>query len=660
MILALLMSLPLCMSLRAHLAGSGGDPWQTMWRFDSKAELNSPGDDFFGGGEPRLVNLSVWPWMGVHVLFGQPLAYNIIWLTSFVLSGFDMYLLVRYLFRREAPAFLAGMYYMFLPYHVAHSYGHFGAMQAQWLPLIILTLFVWVKRPNIWKTLILAALLTVQAWSEHHYMLWLMLFVGLWILFYWKRVRSFWLKKQGNKYVAVLAVLLLFFVVLPYLPTIKLSAQPDGGLELGQEQTVRFSADLFSYLVPASFHTIWGKAAGALFTTSFTGNVTEATHYLGLVPLLLVLFLHKAIPAKQKRFWLVVAIFFLLISLGPRLHILGRVMNLPLPYAVVDGWPVFSAVRAVARASVMVGLTGAVLLGGVLAAQLRRRKGTIAVASLLLLEFLFMPMPLQSTQLPEVYKAVRESAGSGLIEIPAATNYTAASRALYASSSHGKKVLGNIALERAEMPDSFAQVHTLPALRQLLYLRTTALQENRQEFFDQDLDETLPDVLNFLDAPNILVHTDSLSQVQQKAVRHLLEDLMGLKAREYSDALLYTIENMEQKSDGVFLSRDERWQNVGFDARRDSVFAEINHDASVTLYNVTQEEKKVTLSFSFAPESHGNMSIKRAGTEIVRYSSRGGQRETLMIVLPPGEATISFENLLDDKVILQNPEMQVP
>ena len=575
-----------------------------------------------------------------------------------------MYLLAKFLLAKlktqnsklkNAAAFLAGVYYMFLPYHVAQSYGHFGAMQTQWLPFIILALFAWVKQPNIFKTLILAALLIAQAWSEHHYMLWLMLFAGLWIVFYWKQVRSFWLKKQGDKYVVVLAAFLLFFVVLPYTPTIKL-AGVNSGLELGQEQTVRFSADLFSYLVPASFHAIWGGTVDTLFAASFTGNVTEATHYLGLVPLLLVLFLHKRIPVRQKRFWLTVAVFFLLISLGPRLHMLGRVMNLPLPYAIVENWPVFSVVRAVARASVMVGLAGAVLLGGVLAAQLRSGKSTIVVALLLLLEFLFMPWPLQSTQLPEVYEAVRELPGRALVEIPAATNYTAASKALYASRQHGKEVLGNIALERAGEPDSFQEVHSLPALRQLLYLRTTTLLASRPEFFEQDMAETLPDVMKYLNTKVILLHTDSVSPAQLSAVKKLLEEEMGLVAKRYDDALLYVVAG---GGDGVFLARDGRWQNVGYDARRDSVFGEVPSEASVVLYNVGTETAVGQLSFMIPPESSGQLKIKRGGEEVILEKLAGGRRG-LTLAVPTGTTILTFVNEGQGPVIIQNPSLKVP
>jgi len=150
-----------------------------------------------------------------------------------------------------------------------------------------------------------------------------------------------------------------------------------------------------------------------------------------------------------------------------------------------------------------------------------------------------------------------------------------------------------------------------------------------------------------------------LSAIQQEAARHLLEDLMGLARKEYGDATLYTIENMEQRGDGVFLSRDDRWRNVGFDAKRDSVFAEVFEEASVKLYNVTPEEKRVTLLFTFAPESHGNMAVMQGGAEIVRYSSVGGDKVSVMLMVPPGQVALDFKNLLAEKVIIQNPEIQV-
>jgi hypothetical protein len=683
--LAVVMSMPLVLNFSQGVVGQGGDPWQTMWRFEEKEvqlqEAISGGvqnfktfaqNEFFGGGEPRLINLSVWPWMLLQVLFGQPMTYNLVWLLSYILSGYGMYLLVAYLLNSrkdssletqgwitQGASFLAGMYYMFLPFHVAHSMGHFGAMQTQWIPFIILIFLSFIRRPNLVKALIFSVLLTVQAWTEHHYALWLIFFFIVWAWLDRKKVKEYWKKERAVMYKGLIVGFLLLFVIMPYSLTARMALQQDSSLSLGKEQVIRFSADLFSYVVPAYWHPMWGGVFHQLFTEHFTGNVVEATQYLGVSILLLILFFHQKIPKKQKRYWLIIAGVFLVISLGPRLHIFGKVLPFWLPYDLIDSWPIINVVRAVARAGVFVGVATAVLLGWVVQTQFNRRVSMGAVGALIILEFLFLPVPWQSTQLSSAYEIIRESSNKAIIEIPAATNYVAASKALFASGFHEKEVVGSIALERALDEGVLKEVRSLPALRQLLYLRTGHLKEGRDDFFAQNMSETMRDVLRWLDVGAVVVNTDSLSTIQREEVSEFLESELDLRLQKHGDVNLYLVDSTKIKGDGVFMSRDGRWKNVGFDPVRDSIFAEIEKEASVSLYNVTNDEIKAILEFIIAPESNGNILVKNNNVVVADLLARGGSDIKIEVILSPGVTKLDFVNRLTDKVIIQDPVMKI-
>lgn len=650
--LTLIMTMPVVLNLSTYVAGQGGDPWQTMWRFEDEWR-NRDIERLFGGGEPRLVNIAVWPWMWLHVMLGQPTAYNIVWLLSYVLSGYFMYGLVRYLTKHETAAILAGGLYMFLPYHVAHSMGHFGAMQMQWLPLAILLLFLFIRQPTIGRTLGLAGAVVLQSWTEHHYMLWLAIFaVVLWASAKFK-VQSAKLKSV-SPYIFLLSALVFFFAILPWWPMVKLAMQPSDILSLGTEQTIRFSADVFAYVTPPAWQPIWGGVAQEWYGRHFTGNLIEATQFLGWVPLLLIAFFHQHVPRKQKLFWLLVAAVFLVISFGPRLHVFGRVLPLPLPYALVDEWPVFSAVRAVARAGALVGLATSVLFGWVLAKEMRRPITVALVAALVVVEFLFLPVAMAEVRLSRAYEEIARLPGQRLVEIPAATNYTVGSQALYASLVHGKEIVGNGALERAEGSAGVAEARTLPGLRQLLFLRTDQLLENRADFFNQDLAETLPDVLRYLDADAIAVRVNSLSAKQREAVEYFLEASMGWVPEKYGDVVLYrTGTTPGVESDGVFLVRDRAWQNVGFDSRRGSVFAEITRRATVTLHNVSDKPRTVELVFTI---ERGAVSVSE-GSAPLRQASAGQVRVSVMV--QPGAKVVTWRNLLPETVIIRDPKLIV-
>lgn len=677
LLITLGMTWPVLVRINEAVVGVGGDPWQTMWRFEEKQQFFQGSfqagefkkfikEEFLGGGEPRLVNLSVWPWMWLYGLFGVPGVYNIIWLLSFVLSGYAMYLLVSVWVEKEekgsmwlqqAPAFLAGLFYMLLPYHVAHGQGHFGAMQMQWIPLILLTGVSIYGRFSWSKLLLLWLLVTFQAWTEHHYMVWLALFGIMAAFFAGKRLKPYLFSREWIWRGIVLLVLLLTSVVLPYFPTLRLQSSGNT-IELGQEQTIRFSADLFSYVVPASFHQLWGSLFHNLFGKYFTGNIAENTQFLGWVPLLLILFFRRSIPWPHRKFWVVVGCMFLLIALGPRLHIFGKILPIPLAYALIDGWPLFSAIRAVARAGAFISLSVAILFFWVLKANIHRLGSVVIVAVMIVIEFFFAPVPMQSAAPAPIYTYLEAKTGNALIEIPAATNYTAASRALFASLSHGKKVIGNIALERAQAPEDLDIIKAVPAVRQLLYLKTTDLRQDRSEFFAQSLPESLPDAMAFLDIGEIIIHTDSLSVLEVATMRGFLEEDVGLVPKEFSDALLYIKpEVWSKKHDGVFLMRDKRWQAVGFDPVRNHVYGEVNPKAAVTLVNVQPTPLGMKIDLTVPKESPDSLRVL-VGSKVIGEIKPGGVGSFPVAALP-GQTVIDFESSHGDKAIVQDPQLLI-
>lgn len=676
-VITVFMALPVILNMNTSIAGTGGDPWQTMWRFETKSHLldGSSGipestkriaEEFFGFGAPHLTNLSVWPWMIFHLLFGQPLAYNILWLLHFILAGYAMALLVKVLTNRssilEPAPLLAGIAYMTMPYHIAHSLGHFGAMQLEWIPFIVVSAIVFFRTPTLTKAILLGILLTIQAWVEHHYIVWIALFALIAAFIYRKELRLFIFPSQerGKRTSLLLALsgILVMGILLPFIPTIRLASENNEALALGVDQTIRFSADLFSFITPPPYHPVWGSAFNALFGQYFTGNEAESVQYLGLSLILAIAFFHRHIPVKQKRLWVTTILFFGILSLGPVLHIFGKETSLPLPYALLANLPVFSAIRVISRAGVMVSFATALLFGWVIATNLHRKQTSYIIGALILLEFLFFPFPMQSAKLSPVYNALTSIPGKTVIEIPAATNYVAASRSLYASSIHGKEALGSIALERGQHEDAYDLVKSIPGIRQLLYLRTTELTENRNEFFNQNIRETLPDAMKYLDAHAIIVHSDSLSAVQNTAITSLLERIPGYTKKSFGDALLYTFTTPSTSSDGIFAVRGEGWENIGYDPKRESVFAEVPQKASLSIINVRNTPVSIKLSFLVSPDSSNGIAIRDESYNILQ-STEAGSIFTYSLSLQPGVATFAFTPTGDTKAIIQNPQLSI-
>ncbi len=623
-LVALVMTWPVIGHFTTYVAGQGGDPYQTLWRFDEKLRSFNWQTEFLGGGEPRLVNLTVWPWMWAHVLFGEPTGYNVAWLLSFILAGVGMYLLAGDLFKKYgAAAFLAGLMYMLLPFHVAHSFGHFGAMQVQWIPLIIWAFLRWQRSGDVRWGAVTGLLVIIQAWSEHHYLLWLLIF-GVIALLYFRTWPKQWLG------VAIVTSLL---VLLPYWPTVRLALAPENSLELGQEQTIRFSADTLSYITPAPFHSLWSGWIHRLLGWRFRESTTEATQFVGWLPLLLILFFHQSIPVRQKKFWIVVGVIFFVLSLGPVLKVGGWVTGLPLPYALVGWLPGFAAVRAVGRSSIFVMIAMGILFGWVVHTQVGRPRTIGLVAGLLALEFLFVPLPMQSARLSPAYDFVQTLPGKAVVELPAATNYTAASRALLASHVHGKEVVASIALERGADPEAPAEVKALPGVKQLLYLRTTDLQQDRKEFFGQDIAETLPDALRWLGVGAVIVNTDSLSALQRETLQNFLEKKLDWKAESFGDVLVYPVPAGAPTAgggDGIIIRRGEGWETVTYDQEKNLTLAAYRGRADVVLINTGTQPQWVVLSYTLLG------------------------RQSVTVEAAPGETVYTFTSS-EERTVIANP-----
>ena len=232
----------------------------------------------------------------VYLITGNPiLCYNLLFLSTFVLSGLGMYLLVRELTGSPAAAFVAGLVFAFAPYRVPQS-SHVQVLSSQWMPFVFYGLTRYVRsvapprldaevegsarpagrlRPLAGAAVALAA----QGLSTGYYLFFFTPFAVGFALWEIGRAR---LWRDRRTWVALsCAGLLVAAVTVPFLlPYAALRTQGYASRSLAE--VTLFSADVYSYATAFADQRIWGailqvypKSEGELFP--------------GLVPVLLAL-----------------------------------------------------------------------------------------------------------------------------------------------------------------------------------------------------------------------------------------------------------------------------------------------------------------------------------------------------------------------------------
>lgn len=356
----------------------------------------------------------------LQYLVGITMAYNIIFLLTFVLTALATYWLVYQLLGERLPAFLAGVLYAYCPARWGHL-GHSQLLATMLIPVYILLLIKGRealekggRRPWIYFSLAGLAL-AVTAYDTEYYAVFMLMFSALYFFFYvpfeWK---ASLFRRWGLLFVGLTVSATVFTAIfLPMLLAAKREIGASGDfVTFPANWAIMYSADLLAFFVPH----IRGEYLGSIFRYSSAAEIT----FLGWLAMILAV---AGIVAYRRRrdtwLWVMTALFFGVLALGPKVIILGKVTGIPAPYLVLTKVPVLNSVRVPSRFVVIVMLAVAILAAygcSALFSTIRRRGWSsaavplAAVVILLLIYIEFKPLyPLSSTTSPSVYSEIAAS-----------------------------------------------------------------------------------------------------------------------------------------------------------------------------------------------------------------------------------------------------------
>ncbi|MFB6207723.1 MAG: hypothetical protein ABEJ69_00055 [Candidatus Nanohaloarchaea archaeon] len=438
---AVVFTWPASTQISTHVIGDGGDSLQNMWNlwWVEKA-VSGPEKLYFTDYlfYPEGASLAFHTLSPANTLFlGLPLffltgsfllSYNILILLSFVLSGYGMYLLVRYLTGEWDVAVLAGFAYSFSPYHLAQSLGHLNLASIQWLPFFIL-FYLKMLREDGWRNPVLAAafllLLSLSSWQ---YLLVAVVLGG--VIYVHEALTGRWRDMRLHGRLSLFSLSFLLAVSPFAAPMIRRFLD---GVFPGSGRSFSMIT-LENYLTPSKMHPLWGRS----FASFYPPNISDSTVFLGYT-LLAFSVLHVLKNRKKARPWIFSSVIFALLSIKP--NVLHDIFSMIFPpFRVMSNMERF-ALGTVFSVTVMFAF-------GVKEYMPRLTEFTgvdrVKVMALLLgivaLEFLVVPYYSTAVKpVPdEIERMGEEDENFTVLNVPPLYN----SPAMYLQTVHGKKMLG--------------------------------------------------------------------------------------------------------------------------------------------------------------------------------------------------------------------------
>jgi hypothetical protein len=293
--LTLMATWPLVLGLGRDVAWDLGDPVLVMWilSWDCEQLLRILGGElsrvsgFFDGNifHPAPLTLAYSDHLFAQAIQIFPvwavsrnpiLSYNLLFISTFVLSGLGMFLLVRELTGNTTAGFVGGLLFAFAPYRLPQS-SHVQVLSAQWMPFVLYGLTRYFERRRMRPLAGAAGALVLQNLSSGYHLLYFPPFAAAYVL--WEilrrrrwRDRRMWAQLAfagGLVAVATAPFLLPYAAMRAVWETLRPASE-----------VARFSADVYSYATAFAGQRIWGSVLQAF-------PKPEGELFPGLVPLLL-------------------------------------------------------------------------------------------------------------------------------------------------------------------------------------------------------------------------------------------------------------------------------------------------------------------------------------------------------------------------------------
>ena len=258
------------------------------------------------------------------------LCYNVLFLSTFVLSGVGMFLFAREVTGSTAAAFVAGLLFGFAPYRIPQS-SHLQVLSSQWMPFAMYGFRRFLEGGRTRTLVGGTAAVVLQDLSSGYYLLYFSPFALAYVV--WEMWRNDRLRDRRTWFALIAAAAVAAVVMAPFVvPYIRASRELE--LTRSLSETTRLSADVYSYATASTAQRFWGERLADTFPKR------EGELFPGAVPLLLALIgiLATARPgsiAEPRTTRTIIARLLWMIAV---LHAVAAAATVVFRRLIVDAW----------------------------------------------------------------------------------------------------------------------------------------------------------------------------------------------------------------------------------------------------------------------------------------------------------------------------------
>lgn len=490
-------------------------------------------------------------------IFGNLIAYNLIIISHFILSGFFAFLFLKKLIKNDLSAFTGGIVYTFSTYHFVVSSGMLGLATIEFIPLFLLFFLSFIDKQSIKNFVFMTCFAALTALSDPYIAVYfLFTFAAVFILYalLWDRKliftekRFFGLLSSG---IITAGIVSLFYLPMAETVTTLKSAH----------DAVLYSEDLLGYFLPTHSNFLWGR-----FYSDTRLNPTISHYFIGYAVLILAFIGILKSKIRLKGFFVFFFIITLILSLGPYLQIDGPVLfpyqktyhMIPMPYYIIWKTPLFHLLRFPNRYSLDVELMLSIFVSAALSLFMRRN-----ISSIIAVVILAIILPIESTtgmpyntsdaKIPSLYKTIKSRNDIHVIyELPSGNedslSYVGYSYLfMYYQTYHHKPIVyGHI----PRSPDNGDDFTLLNPLLQV-FSEPEAL--GYGDILERNIKDYIPyglKALNRNNIPVVLLHKNLLSldfdRNTEQALYKLLVKIFGDPSIDDSDSAMFFVPHRDK------------------------------------------------------------------------------------------------------------------